>query len=224
MSEPAQVIIVGGRQIRCAAPVRTWLTTRYHFLTRMRTETRWIVNHWTGAENSAERCFQNMRDRINPLTRKPEPYSVHFIVDQMGDVYQCADADARCAHAVANGGNTYGVGIEIINRGHAPSDNKAFIRQKVTEHVHGREITYGAFYPAQIGSVIALNIALCGAYGLPVRVPMKDGEVFETVLPSGYLATFRGPLGHYNLDYGKVDPAPGLLREINSAGLRLAVG
>jgi hypothetical protein len=219
--EPTQEIVAHGKAYRCLAPVRTWSATGMHFLTRMRlAETRWIVNHWTGAENSAEQCFDNMRRHVDK-DGKPEPLSVHFIVDQLGEVYQCADVAARCSHARENGGNSWGVGIEIINRGHGTTPSKGFERPRRTERIHRREVTYGEFYPAQISSVIALNAALCAALELPLRVPMKDGDVYPTVLPPGYLGAYRGVLGHLHLDRGKPDPGLELLRRIHAAGLSL---
>jgi hypothetical protein len=203
-------IIVGGKRWPCAANVRTWIETGFHFVGRLRTETRWIINHWTAAENSAPQTFENMRTR---------GVSVHFICDQLGDIYQCADADARLAHAQENGGNTFGVGIEIINRGHGNAPAKSFVRTPRTERIHGHEITYGEFFPAQIASVIALNRALCQAYGLPLRCPVKNGEIYATVLPLKYLSTYRGCMGHLNLDEGKPDPGLDLLERIHAAGL-----
>jgi len=204
-------IIVGGKRWPVAAPVRTWIDTGFHFVGRLRTDTRWIVNHWTGAENSAAQCFVNMRAR---------KVSVHFICDQLGEIYQCADADTRLAHAQENGGNTFGVGIEIVNRGHdftVPA--RSFDRPRRTETIHGRPVTYGEFFPAQVASVIALNTALCKAYGLPLRCPVKNGAVYATVLPLRYLSTYTGCLGHMNLDAGKPDPGLDLLEKIHAAGL-----
>lgn len=207
--EPVHEIIVRGQPFRCLAPVRSWRTTGHHFLARTRRETRWIVNHWTAAENSAPRTFDNMLAR---------GVSVHFIVDQLGEVYQCSDTESRCAHAADNGGNTYGVGIEIVNRGDGDAPARSFIRATRTEIIHGRGCSYGEFFPGQIASVVALNQALCAAYGLPMRVPMKDGDVYSTVLPVRYLESFRGVLGHLHLAAGKRDPGLELLRRIHAAG------
>src|SRR5213595_1810369 len=100
-----------------------------HFLAPFRTPpTRYVINHWTGAENSARDTYQNMSDR---------GVSVHFIVDQLGEIYQCADTDARLAHCKSNGGNTYGVGIEIISRGHGKAPAKGFARSVRTDVIHG---------------------------------------------------------------------------------------
>lgn len=212
-ADPQLEIMVRGLPYRCLAPIRTWRTTGLHFLTRTRRETRWVVNHWTAAENAAPRVYANMAaGRV----------SVHFIVDQLGEVYQCCDTDARCAHAADNGGNTYGVGIEIVNRGDGDAPARTFVRSTRTERIHGRGCTYAEFFPAQIASVVALNAAICSAYGLPMRVPMKDGDVYPTALPVRYLESFRGVLGHFHLTTGKRDPGLELLRRIHATGV--AVG
>lgn len=216
-------IIVRGQSYRCLAPVRPWTSTGMHFLTRMRHETRWIINHWTAAENSADRAFEFMRDHKSATTGKPEALSVHFIVDQLGEIYQCADADARCAHCADGGGNSYGVGIEIINRGHGKAPDKGFTRTRRTERIHGRLIEYGEFFPAQIASVIALNAALCSAYSLPMRVPILNGDVFPTVLPAHIAATFRGPAGHLHFSPVKPDPGLDLLRKIHAHGMAVGI-
>lgn len=216
-------IIVRGHPFPCLVPVHTWLTTGFHFLTRTRVrEARWIVNHWTGAENSAAQCFANMR-RHKARDGSPEPLSVHFIVDQLGEIYQCADTEARCAHAYGNegDGNSYGIGIEIINRGHGTAPSKGFERSVRTELIHKRLVTYGDFFPAQVTAVIALNAALCSAYSLPMHVPHRDGDVYPTALPAAYRERFRGILGHLHLELGKPDPGLELLRRIHAAGLGL---
>lgn len=215
----ANAIIVAGKPFMCSHPVKTWLDTGMHFgPARMRLQTRWVINHWTGAENSAEQTYRGMREHRNALGM-PEPLSVHFIVDQLGEIFQCADTEARLAHCKAGGGNTYGVGIEVINRGHSKNPSKGFERSRMNETVHGQLINYGAFFPAQIEAVIALNRSICAAYDLPVRVPLKDGDVYAGVLPDAYREGYRGCLGHFHLERGKVDPAIDILRRIHESGL-----
>jgi N-acetyl-anhydromuramyl-L-alanine amidase AmpD len=219
IGEPRLSIIVRGQPYRCLAPVRTWHATGLHFLTRTRRETRWIVNHWTASENAASRVFESLRSHVD-RDGKPEPLSVHFIVDQLGEIYQCADTEALCAHAL--GGNTYGIGIEIVNRGDGGAPDRGFDRPKRTEMIHGRMCTYGEFYAAQVASVVALNAALAAAYSLPLRVPMKGGDVFPGVLEPHYLAGYRGVLGHLHISAGKRDPGLELLRRIHAAGAAVA--
>lgn len=216
---PAQEIIVRGVRFRCLAPVRSWHETGLHFITRMRKETRFVVVHWTAAENRPAQVVANMRSHMN-AQREPEPLSVHFVIDQLGEVYQCADADARCAHAGENGGNEFGVGIEVINRGHGTAPSRGFDRALRTETIHGRPVTYREFYPAQVASVVELCSALCTAYGLPLRVPISNGDVHPTVLPPQYLGGYRGVLGHLHLStVGKVDPGLEVLRRVHATGL-----
>ena len=212
-------IIVGGKAFPCAVPVYNWVETGFHFTARMRLQTRWIINHWTASENSAEQIYQSMRGHKN-ADGKPEPLSVHFIVDALGAAYQCMDADARGAHCRGGNGNSYGVGIEIVNRGHDfTKPSKGIERPRRTDRVHGQLIAYGEFLPAQIATVVALNRALCNAYELPLRMPMKDGDVYATTMPDAYRDSYRGCGGHYHFERGKVDPAIDILRRIHAAGL-----
>jgi N-acetyl-anhydromuramyl-L-alanine amidase AmpD len=224
IGEPRCEILVGGVPLPCDAPVRTWHATGCLFPTRFhRITTRWIVNHWTASENAALRVYASMRGHRNK-EGNPEPLSVHFIIDQIGEIYQCADADARCAHAADGGGNEYGVGIEIVNRGHGHAPARGYERSLRTERIHRREVIYGEFYPAQVTAVIALNVALARAYGLPVQVPLTEyGDVYPTTLPAPMRNSFRGSIGHLHLG-GKVDPGLELLRRIHATGEALGLG
>lgn len=210
-------IIVGGAAWPCGLPVVPWDESGMYFAaaTRTRAATRWIVNHWTGSENTARDVWRNMsthRDR----TGKLQPLSVHFIIDQLGVIYQCSDAETRCAHAPDLGGNSYGVGIELINRGHGlrlPA--KGFRRELRTETIHRANVTYGAFFEPQIIAAQALNRALCAAYALPLEVPRApDGSIVTNMLTTGQAEHFRGVLGHYHLDPVKPDPGVALLAAI----------
>lgn len=213
------VIIVKGKAVRCAAPVHSWRDTGFHFLgITPRLKTRFVVNHWTASENSAADVYRHMAGHLSE-TGKAQPLSVHFIVDQAGAVYQCADADIRCAHAKERGGNTEGVGIEFINRGDGRAPEKGVLREPRTETIHGATVRYGAMTEAQEAAAIALNRALCTAYGLPMVCPLKGADIYPTVLPPPLLARFRGVLGHLHLDYGKRDPGLDLLRAIHAAGV-----
>lgn len=209
-------ILVAGKPYPCSVPVHSMESTGLHFTARVRLETHFVVNHWTGSENPAESVFANLGE---------EKRSVHFVIDQLGEVYQFADTAARLAHAVENGGNSFGVGIEIINRGTALLRTRGIVRRTSSDFVHGRNVIYAEFLEPQISSAILLNMAICEAYGLPVRCPVKsDGTIYSTVLPPTYLANFRGVLGHCNLDAGKTDPAIELLRRIHAAGAAMSVG
>lgn len=222
-------IIIGGVEYPCSIPVQPWAETGYHFAAHTRPRahpTRWVVLHWTGAENRAADVYRNMATRRNPQTGRAEPLCVHFVVDQLGEIYQMADAQIRGAHCAARGGNAWSVGIEIVNRGHALQlPDKGFKRPLRVELVHGQRVKYGDFFHAQIVAATALTRALCEAYGLPLTAPTgPDGDVLARSLTDVELEAYRGPLGHYHLEAGKPDPAPELLRRIAAAGATSRIG
>lgn len=210
MIRPA--IIVGGGLVDCEAAVYDWTATGMHFAGKSRTkETRYVICHWTGSENAPRDVWTNMQKR---------KVSVHFIVAQNGDVYQCCDTDQRCSHAAESGGNDHGVGIEFISRGHDTKvPTKGIAREVRTETIHKRRVQYGSMTPSQVSTAIALTSAICRAYRLPTSVPIdvKTRGIYASVLPPLYLETFRGILGHFHLDANKVDPGLDLLRRLDRA-------
>ena len=216
-------IIVRGQEVPIGTTVHTWATSGLFFMCRARSEpTRAIMNHWTGSENAPRDVFQHMRDARDELGR-PSPKSVHFFIDQLGEIWQCADTDARCAHAKAMGANAWSIGIEHICRGHNfKASQRGYIRPRVTDIVHGVKLTYDELTPAQVYASCMLNHALCKAYDLPMRVPEKDGDVLSTTMPPKYAATFRGVLGHYMVERLKVDPAVRLMRSLNAYAREVA--
>jgi N-acetyl-anhydromuramyl-L-alanine amidase AmpD len=204
------LIIVRGDDVPCDAEVRTWIDTGYAFALPERRETHAIVNHWTGAENTADVLYTN-------LTRSRK--SVHFAIDALGIVWQFCDAQAFCAHA--RGVNAWTVGIEIINRADAKVAARGVERALLLEEIHGQRVRYRAFTPEQTRSAVALNVSLCSAYGLPIAVPMVDSTVIAEQLPAHELDGYRGVLGHLHVNQKKRDPGLALLRAIHARGTAL---
>jgi N-acetyl-anhydromuramyl-L-alanine amidase AmpD len=203
------LIFCGGRPIPCDAEVRTWRTQlKLTFpRLRMRTETRMVVAHHTGGEGDAAQVHRTLVER---------GLSVHFVVDAVGLVTQFVDAEVRAAHAkTANG---FSIGIEVING--ATDKPGPRNRTLVRENVHGVDATRATFLPAQVTSTLALIEALCGAYELPMAVPMHGTDVLSTVMPAAQLASFRGVVGHLQIDAQKVDPGLALLRAVAAHPLR----
>jgi N-acetyl-anhydromuramyl-L-alanine amidase AmpD len=205
-------ILVRGQEVACTARVRTWRETGLQFPpSKQRLTTSIVVNHWTGAENPPERLYENMRRA---------KLAVHFAIDALGTVWQFMDASERGAHCHASNANSYAVGIELINRGHAfDVPERGVSRPLRREVIHGTWITYSGFTDAQIMAALALNESLCRAYGLPMRVPMHpSGTVLSTAMSLADAQRFRGCVGHYQLERAKVDPGTGLLRLIHEHG------
>lgn len=218
-------IVAGGKNTPCVAPVVHW---REHGLTwpgrKPRTRTDLIVNHWTGGDGTLEVFYG---------TCIKAGQSAHFWIDADGEpdgyatVYQFGDADQLLAHC--KGANVRAVGIEARNRGSLapvkPAEPYKIKREVLRETINGREVTYCAFLPSQVRTFIALNLALCEAYGLPLALPMepvkpKDGVRYPTqpmrVIPrelaQAEFAAFRGVIGHLHWsEKGKSDPGLALL-------------
>lgn len=215
-------IEVGGAAVRCEAPVMHWKESGLAFpVQRMRTQTRWIICHWTGSENKAPTIVRNMMARR---------VSVHFICAQDGLIFQLADANARLAHTLSDDddehgnplgdGNSFGVGIEFVNRGHdLRMPDHGFKRALLEDIVHGRRVRYGRMTRPQIASGIALATALCRAYRLPMVVPRdaRTGRVYGSKVPPSVRARFSGVCGHYWFNSQKVDPGVDLLEQIGAA-------
>lgn len=194
-------ILVRGEPVHVDAEVRTDPTLRFAALGK-RTETRAVVWHWTGGEGGGRQVFNVLQSR---------GLSVHFTIDQLGVIWQYADADAYCSHA--SGANGFAVGVEISNRANGLGQHAKWIRDVDFDTVHGRKAPHTCFYSAQVASAKALAVALSRAYGLPFNVPIAT-----TVCSKAELSTFRGHLGHYHLSERKRDPGTELMREIASIG------
>lgn len=210
-----QAIVVGGRPVLTAVPVKTWVESGLSFKGRPRKHTRHIFLHWTGGEGGGNQLHQ-------VLSAKRQ--SVHFLVDALANVWQFCDANLECAHA--RGFNEESVGIEITSRGDdAHVKDKLVVRRDVADVVHGRPIRYGDFTDGQKEAVLALVETLCRAYHLPMAVPLDaSGEVVTGVLAPAYLARWHGVLGHYQTRLDKRDPAPGLLRLVRDRGQARGLG
>lgn len=211
-------IVMRGMPVDIGMRVRTWEETGFQFVGRARAWTGVVCCHWTGAENPPGAMYANMMD--HSVLGKKVPLSVHFCVDQRGDIYQMADAEMRGAHAPAV--NSFGIGIEFIGRGTALKNPKrGHERERVTEVIHGRKVVYEELFDAQVTAGVQLIEKLCGLYGLPMRVPEdKDGRLVTKELSAAQLGVFRGVLGHFHVQK-KDDPGLRLLRAIQARGRQL---
>lgn len=208
-----------GMPVDIGMRVRTWHETGFEFAGRARAWTGVVCCHWTGAENPAGAMYENMISRS--VLGKKAPLSVHFCIDQRGDIYQMADTEMRGAHAPRV--NSYSVGIEFVGRGTALKNPKrGFERDRVTEVIQGRKVTYDELLDAQVTAGVALIEKLCGLYGLPMKVPQDaKGDLVLKELSDPVLEAFRGVIGHCHCQ-GKDDPGARLMRAIQARGKELA--
>mgnify|MGYP000888433098 FL=1 len=176
--------IVDGRTLGC------WWGPNAHGARPRTLPIRGVVWHWTGGEGSAEKVAAVLRER---------GLSIHYVIDADGRTVQMADpSDTVCYHAGSRA-NAQFVGVEIVNRGVAPSLPKRN-RAEVDATVRGRKVHALAFADAQLASVAALADQLSSTYGIPKLTP--NGT--DTFKPAD-LAKFRGHLEHLHVSDRKVD-------------------
>lgn len=213
---PVTDLMIGGKRVPCAAPVLGWMQTGNAFLDLpKRLHTTAVCLHWTGGANLAPGMFRTLVQRN---------LSVQFLVEPAGNIVQFCDADRLCQHAgklddddgdgVLISGNRYTIGVEIVN----PATNQTIVRgiqrSLVREKIHGHEQVASTFTAAQVTSTILLCEALCGAYSLPMQVPMDGSDVLATRMGEAAFRDFRGVLGHFHLTRRKRDPGLAILRAI----------
>lgn len=206
---PEPVVICGGARVSCPLPVILWGESGLSFQERPRRKaTRVVCLHWTGGEGDAAKVHHVL------TTRKT---SVQFFIDAAGVIWQFCDADRECVHAP--GWNKTGIGIELQNRGSDLTVKlpKGLSRSIVRERIHGRMLSYSDFTPLQVVSAVTLVRVLCGAFKLPVQVPVDDaGKVITRGLLPDQMARFSGVCGHYqSFGSNRDDPGPRLLRLIH---------
>lgn len=205
-------MLVDGREVRVNAVVRSDVRFKFAALGK-RSATTAVVVHHTGGRGSHHQVYSTLVKR---------GLSVHFCVNGDGEIWQYADASARCAHAgTANG---FTCGIEVVNPARETPMRGDFPRQVVVEEIHGVDVRHTTFTSEQVKSVLALTEALCRAYGLPHEVPMANGDVVATALPKERLEAFRGVIGHLHVTTRKVDPGLAVLRSIAAKEARRSNG
>jgi hypothetical protein len=203
--------LLDGRECEITVPVRANKALKFSSLGK-RTETRGVVLHHTGGRRGVEGVFQTLQGK---------GYSVHFVIEADGTIWQLADAALRCAHAgTANG---FTVGVEVVNHAGPKNLPRDAHREIVREEIHGRERDAATFTVPQVQSSLALTHALCKAFGLPHRVPEREGKLVTEVLSKAEMRSFRGVLGHFHIKETKRDPGLVVLRAIQALPARKSV-
>lgn len=222
-------LIVRGAKVPVPFGVYQFADTGFEFIGRPRTSTRAVVTHLTGAENAPGTLYDSMGRHyvFKDQKRVPAPLSIHFAVDQKGDVYQMADTEMRGAHAVGKGGdrsaNAWSIGIEFIGRGSDLSrPARGYERERIKTKIHGQPVVMDELFDAQVKSGLVLLEALCRLYSLPVRVPEEaNGDVLQGVLSDALYDGWRGVLAHPHVERGKTDLSPKLMRAVQRRGREL---
>ncbi len=163
-----------------------------------------FVNHWDVCLSS-ESCTMVLGRR---------GISVHFCIDNDGTIYQLLDTQHGAWHAGIGKVNHKSIGVEISNA-YYPKYQDWYVKNGFGERpiqdgawVHGNKLEpFTDFYPVQIEALKALWKAVHKGIGIPLEVPVKNGETSTTVESSAARGTFKGFVSHYNLTKRKIDCA-----------------
>lgn len=200
--------LLDGREAEVTVPVHASRDMKFTALAK-RTETRTVICHHTGGVRGVAGVYETLQER---------GLSVHFVIESDGKIWQLADAAYRCSHAGT--ANSFSVGIEIVNPARAKKLPKDVDREIVLEEIHGIEAKATTFTVPQVQSALALTHALCRAFGLPHRVPERDGKLVAEILTAEEGRTFRGVSGHFHWKGTKRDPGTLLLNAIKALPCR----
>tara|TARA_Y100000817_G_scaffold282398_1_gene247638 strand:- start:374 stop:871 length:498 start_codon:yes stop_codon:yes gene_type:complete len=140
--------------------------------------------------------------------------SVHFCIDNDGTIYQLLDTQHGAWHAGNGKANHRSIGVEISNA-YYPKYQNWYVKNGFGERpiqdgawVHGRKLDpFLDFYPIQIDALKALWKAIHKGIGIPLEVPMKNGQLNTSVDSKAARGTFKGFINHYNITRGKIDCA-----------------
>ena len=173
-------------------------------LPRLQQVLKQFVVHHDGMGDSRG-CFRVLHDERG--------LSVHFLLDNNGDIYQTLDL-VDCGFQAA-GVNEISVGVELCSRGdkleltpHQTATYKQFPREPVTCTINGHQWLAWSYTKEQFESMVALARTLARLFpGLPQVCPEANGEPIWNTL-DGDVREFSGYLGHYHITNNKWDPGP----------------
>jgi hypothetical protein len=174
-------------------------------LGRLQQVLKQFVIHHDGMGTSRD-CFRVLHDERG--------LSVHFLIDNNGDIYQTLDL-VECAFQAA-GVNETSIGVELCSRGDKVEPGsypaelyKRYPREQVTCTVNGHQWLAWSYTKEQYESMFALARTLARIFpGLPQVCPQgADGEPLWATL-EGDPREFAGYMGHYHVTNQKWDPGP----------------
>lgn len=218
METHRHAIIIGGREISCAARVKTWHEHGHEIKAgqghnkRRRRDINLAVWHWTGGEGKPLTMAATLRRR---------KLGVEFAIDRLGVVWQFCDplvVDTADAGRV----NARSVGTEVICYGFRgpgqPVPKSGSNRPTYRCDFRGRNRRYAHFDMAQIAAALALADVLSARLPIPRRVPLYGadlgGGLMKRTMDAAELDTFQGHLGHFHVSNAKSDPGYDLLEAL----------
>jgi hypothetical protein len=161
-----------------------------------------FIVHWDACLSSAS-CGKVLEER---------GLSVHFCIDNDGTIYQLLDAEDIAYHAKS--ANPISVGVEMSNAFYTKYQDtyikKGFGPRPVLKNtkIHDSSIKeHLMFYPEQERALSALVRAVCGAYDIPLAVPLTNGSYATGEHPEVASGRFRGVACHFHLTKEKIDCA-----------------
>jgi N-acetyl-anhydromuramyl-L-alanine amidase AmpD len=170
-------------------------------LARLQQVVRQFVVHHDGMGSSRD-CFRVLHDERG--------LSVHFLIDNNGDIYQTLDL-VDCAFQAA-GVNEISIGVELCNRGDAllyPAFYHGGERDRVTCTINGHQFLAYDYTRAQLESMTALGRALARIFpSLPQTYPQSGGGEPSWTTLAGDPREYTGYLGHFHVTDRKWDPGP----------------
>ncbi len=174
-------------------------------LGRLQQIVKQFVIHHDGMGTSRD-CFRVLHDERG--------LSVHFLLDNNGDIYQTLDL-VECAFQAA-GVNEISIGVELCSRGDKVEKGTypealyaKYKREQKTCTINGHQWLAWGYTEEQYESMMALGRALGRIFpGLPQVYPQDgSGEPLWATL-AGDPREYSGYLGHYHVTNQKWDPGP----------------
>lgn len=198
---------------------RAAMVGRKHDLAILQQIIRQFVIHHDGM-GSAQSCFHVLHDE--------KGLSVHFLIDNNGDIYQTLDLADFAFHA--SGVNSNSVGVELCNRGQVKLDPEFYRKldqpRKQAEpiRIHGAWYEMWDYTAQQYEALAHLCSGLLRIFpNLPAVSPENNGPILTKIDKP---QAFAGFLGHYHVTKDKWDPGcfnfASLLRDIRPQAIWFA--
>jgi hypothetical protein len=173
-----------------------------------------FVVHWSDTL-TAKSCYDVLEKR---------GLSVHFIIDNDGQIYQSVNTNESAYHAGEV--NKFSIGVEVSCATELKYQqyykSKCGLERPIWDSiVHGKRCKVLGFYPVQIEALEVLLKSVCTFYNIPFQVPTdQKGNLIKTVYSDILTQKFSGICGHYNLTVQKEDPSGldflSLVKKLNS--------
>jgi N-acetyl-anhydromuramyl-L-alanine amidase AmpD len=166
--------------------------------------------HWSGGTRS-QGTYNTLRQR---------GLGAHFLIDNDGTIRQIADLSVQMW--LTGTVNDRSVGVEVTNPYYLRAQDARRPRPVWTLGVRGSRDQHLGFFEEERRSLVALASAMCDFFRIPRVLPGDSaGNVATGTLPREALRGFRGVIGHYHENAGKIDPGTKVWEDFQAAGFRV---